>query len=162
MADTLAALGNRFRFNTTFLRGLTKGFEPEQWGRTLSDAGGNSAHWILGHIASSRRLAVRLLGGDAAIAPWEAHFARGEEPGDAHDYPEPDVLARDFQTVGKQLVSILKEMGPEKQGQPWEGEPFPDGSDTLGGAAHFFHFHESYHLGQFGVLRRAFGLERVI
>ena len=105
---------------------------------------------------------MRLLGGDLEPAPWESHFARGQEPGEARAYPEPEFLARNFQQVGKALVAILGEMGPEEQEREWEGEPFPDGADTLGGAAYFMHFHESYHLGQLGLIRTSCGLERVV
>ena len=163
MADTLADLGDRFRFNTAFLRRLTRGFEPEHWSCTLSESGGNSAHWILGHIAASRRATVRFLGGELEPAPWESIFTGAlTVAGVAGAYPEAEFLARNLQAAGKQLGSILREMGPEQQAQPWEGEPFPDGSDTLGGVAHFMHFHESYHLGQIGMIRTSCGLERVI
>ena len=38
-------------------------------------------------------------------------------------------------------------------------QPMPDGSDTVAGVLHFLHFHETYHLGQLGLLRRMNGLD---
>jgi uncharacterized damage-inducible protein DinB len=35
----------------------------------------------------------------------------------------------------------------------------PDGSDTVAGVLHFLYFHETYHLGQLGLLRRMNGLD---
>jgi hypothetical protein len=68
-------------------------------------------------------------------------------------------LAADFKAGGAPLADRLAALTPEEAAVPWE-HPFPDGSQDVGGAASFFHFHEVYHLGQLGLLRRMLGKER--
>ena len=34
---------------------------------------------------------------------------------------------------------------------------FPDGSATIAGGTHFLYLHETYHLGQLGLIRRQSG-----
>ena len=153
----LADLGRRFLFNQNVLDMAGGGLTPEQWAAT-PPGGGNNAHWILGHIATTRRSLRRKLGEDLPKEAWEEAFGYGAQPAGTEGYPSVEALREDFATSGEKLGSQLAELDAAAVAQPW-GSTFPDGSDTLGGGVGFLYFHECYHLGQVGLLRRMNGLE---
>ena len=47
-------------------------------------------------------------------------------------------------------------MEEEQLSRPLE-KPMPDGANTVAGLVRFMCFHESYHIGQLGLLRRLLG-----
>ncbi|MBI4576008.1 MAG: DinB family protein [Planctomycetes bacterium] len=147
-------LAMRFHFNEGLLDMLTEGFTPEDWRHRAGEA--NHALWLLGHVSVSRRFLRRLLGEQLPPVPWEAHFARGSRPGPAADAVEAAVLYEDFRESGRAIAGALRAMDPEAARAPVKAA-FPDGSETVLGAADFLHFHETYHLGQLGLLRRVLG-----
>ena len=161
MADVgrpLAELANRFRFNDKFLEGLLDGFEEEDW--EFRPAGNlNSTTWIVGHLTATRRSIRRTLGDEIEKARWEECFDMGKSPDDADDAPSGLALAEDFLACGQAVHRLLTELTEEEAEREW-GHAFPYGSDTIGGAAHFFFFHETYHLGQIGLIRRLRGKPR--
>jgi uncharacterized damage-inducible protein DinB len=156
MAAPLADLAHRFRFNESLLRMITEALSDEDWARLPSEVGGNSAHWIVGHVATSRRFLMRKLGLDVAEQPWEEQFGMGAEHGDPAGYPRVDELLADVFEAGEPLANRLSEMSEDDAAAPFDIK-FPDGADTLGGASSFLLFHEIYHLGQIGLLRRISG-----
>lgn len=155
MTTPLAELADRFRFDNRFLGVLVDDFDPLDWLR-WPDGGGNPALWILGHLAATRRDVRRQLGEALETADWEALYAMGSEPDQASDDPEPAALIDEFKSSGDALALLLEEMTTEGAGRTWE-QALPDGSDTLAGAMHFYYFHEVYHLGQLGLIRRMRG-----
>ena len=160
MTAVLQDLTKRFQFNSKFVGMLGEGFEPEHWSRKPSDDGGNSAHWILGHLVVSRRYIVRTLGGDAPDSDWEKEFGRGAQPEDTGGFPAPAELSAQLEQTDAELGRLLPEISEERAASNWspQGGAFPDGSKSVLGALQFLHFHESYHLGQLGLIRRMCGL----
>jgi len=61
-----------------------------------------------------------------------------------------------FATVGGRIVERMRALGPD-EAEAGCGREFPNGARTVAGAAHFLSFHESYHIGQIGMLARALG-----
>lgn len=155
MDDALDEIARRFEFDATLLQVETAGFSPADWSARPGDRGGNSAHWILGHVTQSRRALLRALGADLGTAPWEAPVGRGGN-GDTSSLPAPAALAAEFEQLGRDLASRLRALTPAQASAPF-GFPLPDGrSSTLAGAS-FLQFHEVYHLGQIGLIRRLRG-----
>jgi hypothetical protein len=152
----VVSLGDRYNFNRSTIEMLVDGFGPADWARRPSDDGGNTAHWIVGHVAVARRSVLRRLGEEIPPDDWEQAFEMKVTPAGTAGYPTPEVLLEDIRASGKLLTSILAEMTPEKAAEEW-GSPFPDGGTTLADGAQFMHFHESYHIGQLGLLRRISG-----
>jgi hypothetical protein len=164
LARPLEPLARLFAFNNGFLDALTRDFTPDDW-RFHHVEGGNPAWWILGHLVASRRTLLRGAGVEVEKAEWEAAFARGSRPGEPGDGPSgdgpsggqsPEALREDFHAGGRLLEERLTKVTPEEISRPF-GRKFSDGSDTLGGAAHFLFLHECYHLGQLGLIRRMVG-----
>jgi uncharacterized damage-inducible protein DinB len=155
MTTPLQALAPRFRFNEGLLKMATDGFTDETWSLG-PDGGGNTAHWILGHVTHARNGLLRMAGAEVAPEPWEEAFGRGATPtGDGY-LPVEELVAK-FRAAGEALSSHLAGMSEEDAAAPAPRE-FPDGSKTIGDAAHFMYFHETYHLGQIGLIRRMGGL----
>ena len=151
----LAALGARLRFNENVLATATKDFTEDDWLRRL-EGGTSHALWICGHLAVSRRGLLRALGKELAPAAWEPVFGRGSKPGAGLVGVTSQELKDDFQATGAALAERLAAMSDDEAQRPYPRK-LPDGSTTLEGAAHFFYWHETYHLGQLGILRKACG-----
>ena len=153
----LAPLGQQYRFNNNLLDAVSADFSRELWARHPGGEG-NSAWWILGHITLARRRLSRALGIAIDAVEGEDEFWMGATPDPEHrDYPEPEILAAEFRQLGEKLMAAMAEMSTADAEQPF-GHRFPDGSEDLKGGARFMFMHESYHLGQIGLLRRVYGL----
>lgn len=158
MAAPLQSLADRFAFNDKFLDMLTDSFDDRDW--LMRGGPGNHAQWLLGHLATTRRWALREFGQPAEEQPWEQHFGMGHSPTPLSDDIAPAQLREAFVKNGASLRAYLAGLPAERATAPFK--PFPDGSNTVGGAAHFLHFHETYHLGQIGLLRRMSGKKGVV
>lgn len=152
----LAALAQRFAFNHQVLTGVLDGFDSGDWAQKPSPAGGNTAHWILGHIAGARRSVLRKLGDDLPEAPWEDYFARASKPTGTDGYPSPEELFAELESSDAALARALERLTDKEAGADW-GQEFPDGGSTIADGVRFFYFHEIYHVGQLGLFRRITG-----
>jgi uncharacterized damage-inducible protein DinB len=157
MTDALAALARRFRFNEQLLAVETSGFEPEDWARRPGEQGGNTAHWILGHVTQSRRMIARRLGAELHQESWERLVGLKSKPEGRQDYPAVERLLADLRASGEFLERRCAELGESEARAEWGPRAFPDGSRTLEDGLHFLYFHETYHLGQIGLIRRICG-----
>lgn len=155
MSTPLAPLGARFEFNSGLFGMLADGLDEADWG-FRPEGGGNTPHWVLGHLAVSRRSLRRQLGDDLPPESWEQGFGRGTAGDLADDAPTTERLARDFVGSGEKLAELLGAVDAEGAASTWEAG-FPDGSTTLEGGCHFMYFHEAYHLGQLGYARAGRG-----
>jgi uncharacterized damage-inducible protein DinB len=112
---------------------------------------GNSINWVVGHIVSNRQGILELAG---ETTHWiEADYAAYErgsnrlEPNQAR--PLAGILA-DLDRSQEALVRGLERMGPAEMA-------VPKGNSTVGAHILFLQFHEAYHVGQTGLLRRLIG-----
>jgi DinB superfamily len=151
--NPLVPLSRRLTFNESFLDKLTADFHDGEW--LVRQGEGNHAQWLLGHLAATRRWALRELGQLSEQEPWEQHFGMGSHPTPLGDDIAPALLRESFMKTGHALVKHLATLDEAAANAPFR--KFPDGSDTLAGGMHFLHFHESYHLGQLGLIRRLLG-----
>ena len=153
-----AGLAHLFRFQHNMLALATEGYTERHW-RFQPELGGNPAYWLLGHI-TVYRLRIRQLLGETVDLPeaWREQFDRGTSPSqETAMVPAPEVLQESFRASGEALGNLLCTLTQE-QAQADLGKKLPDGSTTLGGAAHFLYLHESLHLGHLQYLRRIQGL----
>lgn len=144
-------LAGQYRFHARIVELLATGLDAADW---RFRAGGNSALWVLAHIATSKQGLLRALGVMRDRHPWEAGVVRGGSP-DA-ELPDSDVILACWQEANRVLTSHLDVMTDDQGGKPGP-RTMPDGGTTLGAMARFLHFHEAYHLGQIGLLRRLCG-----
>jgi hypothetical protein len=154
MTTALDAHLGTYALNQAILARCIDGFAGGDW--TRADAQDHTALWILGHLATCRRLVRSSAGDQPPPAAWTAAFAKGTRPADVpHDLDPGEVLA-DLIASGEGLCTVLRTLPDEVLGRS-TGKAWPNGSDTLLGMVGFFAWHESYHLGQLGLLRRTVG-----
>ena len=117
---------------------------------------GNCANWVVGHIVTNRGYILEMLGEkpiweEAATAPYQ----RGSGPlpkSAAKPFPEIlEALDRSQERLAAGLSRLSdQDLGPD------------DVKESLGRKLAFFQFHEAYHAGQLGLLRRVAGKEGAI
>lgn len=114
--------------------------------------GGNCLNWVLGHIVWSRNKVLSLLG-EAPV--WNEKAAScyqgGSKPfADASEaQPLEEILAA-FDGSQKTILAALERMTEA-------GLAALHAKETVGQRLAFLQFHETYHIGQLGLLRRLLG-----
>ena len=122
---------------------------------------GNNANWVLGHILTVRNRFVPLLG----LEPFQDDartklYDRGSPSVTADNAAPFAELVESFGRSQEQLMGALANADFDK--------PAPETLDagffgkTLGSALLTFAFHEIYHSGQLGILRRVAGKDGAI
>lgn len=120
-------------------------------------AGGNCLNWVAAHIVASRGAILDLLG-EAQV--WDTdrndRFKRGSRPvQDTKDSLPFDSIVADFRRSQERIQAGLARLSDEELLEK-------RGDDTLADKLHFLQFHEAYHIGQAGLLRRMAGKECAI
>ncbi len=119
--------------------------------------GANCVNWVFGHIVATRQFVLGLAGGQ----PWwddarQRTYSAGDDgefsPGRALPL---EVLLSDYDRSQELLATALAAMTPEALAAPAL-------LGTVGETLAFLQFHEGYHAGQLGILRRLLGKPGVI
>jgi uncharacterized damage-inducible protein DinB len=122
------------------------------------EPGGNSLNWVLGHLLWGRNQIFQMLGRPPVWEPEKiARYARGSAPIGPDDHPEPleEIRAALERTQGP-LLEALRSFSAEDLAKVDEkGQSLAQRLAMLG-------FHEGYHGGQAGLLRRLLGHEGAI
>ena len=124
--------------------------------------GGNSANWVLGHVVATRSGLLKNLGEQPLLDDeTREQYRRGSDG----NVPNPLPLAKLFDAFDRSqslLVSKLKSIPEAKLAEksPFSSPAGPDAS--LAEALAAMVFHESYHSGQLGLLRRVCGKKGAI
>ena len=154
---TKADLGGRYEFNSGFLAKLTEDFEEGDWG--LRDDDLNAAHWDLGHLVSSRRGALRLMGKEIQRDDWEDAIGLGGEREGFKQAPPVADLMKEFAELGTNISRTIDELGKEGLAREIDAV-LPDASQTIGEGVFGLYMHECVHLGHFTLFRRLLGKVR--
>jgi DinB superfamily len=125
--------------------------------------GGNHPLWILGHLALVEG-AVRQLhfGEPNPVEPWRPLFGQGTRPTtDAAAYPPFDEVLATYRDLRAKNLARLDEIGEAGLDQAPAAVPpgFEGQSLTRGQALLVIALHQTSHLGQLSVARRAAGRE---
>ena len=114
--------------------------------------GGNCLNWVVGHVVATRNAILSLLGEEPIWDPPAADtYKRGSAPIVDGSRARPfHSIVEDFGRSQERIRSGLARLKDEDLESPRSEE-------TLGESLHVLHFHESYHLGQTGLLRRLAG-----
>lgn len=125
------------------------------------DRGGSSINWILGHIIQSRHRVFGLMGLSGVWSEDKVDiYGRGTVP-DADRALSLVELRRVLDESQQPFLVRLKELTEEELDAPL-AEPSKVLGKTLRTALIFMSFHEAYHCGQIGILRRMVGKEGAI
>jgi hypothetical protein len=114
---------------------------------------GNCINWVLGHIVTHRNVILKLVGKPPVWSEDEAAvYARGSKPmtETAKARPVTKIL-EDYARSQEILMSALDAIGDDEMKREEVGEKLT-----------WLSFHETYHAGQIGLLRRIVGKEGMI
>lgn len=120
---------------------------------------GNCANWIVGHIIVYRCRLLRGLGAEAfwdesQYKTYERHEAPLTRAADAKPVAE---LMAGIEETYKSLESAFAKLTPERLAEPAPFIQVDEPGGTIESALTVFAFHDAYHAGQTGVLRRIIG-----
>jgi hypothetical protein len=154
MLPELLATAAAFATGDVFLTALVGDFTAQDW--LVRDSAGHDPRWIVGHLATYRRRVLAMAGLPAEPEPWEAAYVRGSSPADLPAELDLAPVLAAFHGAQALLEARWEALTPEQLAAPF-GRKMPNGSETVGGAIQFMAWHEAYHLGQLGLLRRMAG-----
>ncbi|MGD8396332.1 MAG: DinB family protein [Candidatus Eiseniibacteriota bacterium] len=156
---TTALLAKQFTFSQLVIDRNTDGMTQAD-SLIRPQPGGNCVNWILGHILVHRNAIHRLVGAGPAVGETEsASYQRGAPPlpADGAGALEIATLLEHLRQSHQTLLQRLEALVPDALARQVEGPT--GGQETVAIALALLQFHESYHAGQLGILRRLTGKE---
>lgn len=148
-----------YNVNTLTFRLSLADLTVEHAGFRMKQGEGNSIAYLAGHLLYSRYGLLRTLR-VAEENPWKETFGSGTTPKDVSEYPSLEEMQGAWAAGSKSLGVALAGLDEET----WHSEPpnrYPTPDPTIRGALFFMALHESYHLGQIGMLRAELGYPAV-
>jgi uncharacterized damage-inducible protein DinB len=142
----------QFKLNNHMVRQGLDGLTDDQaWAQVGS---GNPVAWIVGHLTETRSSVLGVLG-----APWDAgwggKFKRGSPRVDRSAYPTRAEIEAKFNETPALMRAAFATLTAERLAAP---PPVSfAGAKTIAEILAFFAFHEAYHIGQVGFIRRQLG-----
>ena len=133
---------------------VTSDLTEEQARRRSRGGEGGSISWIIGHLLHYRCQTMELLG-KRVENPYEEQFgSKGAD--DGASYPPVAELVEQWGRIAGELDEVLEKVTDDQLMGPIEGSPH--GEKKVLDTVSFFAWHESYHFGALGVIRRELGL----
>jgi uncharacterized damage-inducible protein DinB len=126
--------------------------------------GGSCLNQVVGHLTRTRNRALGSMGQKSlySMEDFDPYDDRTGVPFSPENALPFDELKRRFTALQEPLVRVINGMSSETLGskppRPFTGEP----NETIGRNLATFVFHECYHVGQTGVLRRVAGKPGVV
>jgi len=117
---------------------------------------GNCMNWILGHILTERNFVLKLLGYESVFSSSETErYQRESEPITGFNDGLPfDQLMTKLELSQQRIEEGLKNITPERLAEMDEAGTR---KDPVGAIIAYIHWHETYHTGQFELLRQLAG-----
>lgn len=154
MLSTLIPIAHLFAVGDSMLDRLVGDWSATDW--LFRDSAGHDARWIVGHVAIQRRRVATWVRIPCTPVDWEGAFQRGSSSSAVPDHVAPRMLVTACHEAHAHMMLGWHTLTEAALEQPL-GRNLPDGSSTIGGAIRFLAWHEAYHLGQLGLLRRMIG-----
>jgi len=125
---------------------------------------GNCANWVLGHLVYTYGRALPLLGQEPVLAPESlARYERGSSPIlDASDARDVGELLAAWNATSERVDAGLANLDPDTLDTPAPFSPSNNPDETVRSLLATVLFHQAYHAGQTGLLRRIAGKDGAI
>jgi uncharacterized damage-inducible protein DinB len=117
---------------------------------------GNCMNWILGHILTERDFVLNLLGKEKVFTQSETErYQRESDPviGSTDGLPFDQLMAK-LEISQQRIEEGLKAITPERLS---EMDKAGTRKEQVGALIAYIHWHETYHTGQFELLRQLAG-----
>jgi len=157
------ALAVQFHFTHLVFKRNLQGVSHEE-SVAFPHPGGNCLNWVAGHITTTRDNLLGILG-EAPVWTSEskASYARGSAPWTNGESAERlETILEKFDESQKRLVGKINSLDETLLFAPVPQDKNAFGVDNMGELIATFAFHESYHVGQSGILRRFLGKDGAI
>jgi len=120
---------------------------------------GQNFNWVLGHMVRTRNDILGILGKKPLFeeSKFSVYTPKGFVPEKAVNVKE---LQNCFNALQRELQNGIESLTPEKLQQP--ASVVPNRPDTVGSVLGTILWHEAYHAGQLGIIRRTVGQPGVI
>lgn len=155
MDPRVAPLAEIFRLNGWLFHNCLAGMSTAQ-AEARFDERTNSAAFVAAHVADTR-FAIAAWLGASLVNPLAPALVNARGIADVTTLPSLAVIARAWDEASAAIMSRLAYLPAEVLDGP-SPERFPGASPTLLGALAFLAQHDSYHVGQLALLRKAAGL----
>ncbi len=144
-----------FQLNERLVTNCLDGMDDETAQKRFAPSTNNAAFLAL-HLVDARHYVLGLLGVESEH-PFGSEYDEARGVDDVERFPTVAELRDAWQTVAGKLASALEEAAEE---QLTADAPvgFPVADKSLAGGLAFLAQHESYHVGQLALLRKAHGL----
>ena len=127
------------------------------------EPGGNNLNWVVGHLTAAYRSLLPALGAEPIWSEDQAApYKRGSNPIDSENAVAFDRLMTDFATAHGRVLERLAVIGADELAAPAPYSPTGNPNETVGSLAGLTAFHQAYHVGQAGLLRRVCGRDGAI
>ena len=126
--------------------------------------GGNCLNWVLGHLTCIYNSSLPLVGQEPVVPPASlARYDRGSPPiTDPAEARDLDELVALWNQVADRYDAGLAAFSPETLDRPAPFSPGDDPNETVRSLMSTILFHQAYHAGQTGILRRVAGKEGAV
>lgn len=159
METGLEHLEGMFKANTDIISKAIKDVASEDWFRKPGDDS-NHLMWVMGHLIVHRGLTIKLLGGQWDTS-WAPLFARGAQRVADDEYPSSEEMKTAWQQVSADLVTAVRNAPADLLANPSRaGSPTFNGK--ISGNVAVLAFHDAYHAGQVGFLRKWLGYGQTV
>lgn len=128
------------------------------------EGGMNCINWVVGHLVCIYNNVLPMLGQEQ-VFETEAikRYARGSKPlREAAEALELQRLIAAWDEASKRIDAGLANLTPEALNGPAPFSPGNDPKETISSLLSLVCFHQAYHAGQLGILRRAVGKQGAI
>lgn len=126
--------------------------------------GGNCLNWVLGHLVCTYENVLPMLGQKPVMEPGAMkRYARGAPPmTDASEARDLGELMAAWNEAAQRVDAGLEGLTPETLAQRAPHSPSGNPDETIRSLLSVIFFHQAYHAGQTGVLRRITGKKGAI
>lgn len=129
-------------------------------GMVAPKEGGNCATWIVGHLVNTRNIHLEIMEKEP-LFPIEKYtrYNQGTDPLSDSDSGLPfDELLTAYDKIHEVWIAALNEMTDDKLSAKAPSASGKSTDKTIGSLLSELSFHEAYHIGQLGLLRKVYGL----
>lgn len=151
MIEPLALI---FKLNNTLIARSLDGLSDEDVWRQPAGSG-NPIGWLVGHLTETRGHLLAEIG-ERFDPGWGGLFPRGSARREPADYPPRAAIEAAWKATHEQMREAFAALAQERLVGPPSRHVFP-GVKTLADEIAGFAFHESYHVGQIGYIRKQLG-----
>jgi hypothetical protein len=125
----------------------------------IQPTAGNCLNWVVGHLLAVYHHALPLLRQEPVLpAETLKRYDRGSRPiHDAADAIELSTLMAAWDECSRRYDAGLAELSPDVLSSPAPRSPTNDPNETIGSLLSTISWHQAYHAGQTGLLRRVVG-----